>query len=73
VKIVRMCVELAREMGCTVVAEGVETAAECQILRDLGSDLAQGYYFARPMTEEQLCDILDAGAIRAPAPPPLPH
>jgi PAS domain S-box-containing protein/diguanylate cyclase (GGDEF)-like protein len=73
VKIVRMCVELAREMGCTVVAEGVETAAECQILRDVGSDLAQGYYFARPMTEDQVCDLLDAGAIQAPAPPLLPH
>lgn len=58
VKIVRMCVELAREMGCSVVAEGVETAAECQILRDIGCDLAQGYHFARPMTGDQVCALL---------------
>ncbi|MGX1098464.1 putative bifunctional diguanylate cyclase/phosphodiesterase [Amorphus sp. MBR-141] len=62
VKIVRMCVELAREMGCSVVAEGVETAAQCQILRDVGCDFAQGYYFARPMTEDQLCARLDEWA-----------
>ncbi|MGX1308483.1 PAS domain S-box-containing protein/diguanylate cyclase (GGDEF)-like protein [Amorphus suaedae] len=63
VKIVRMCVELAREMGCSVVAEGVETAAECQILREVGCDFAQGYFFARPMTEEQLIAVLDKGGL----------
>lgn len=66
VKIVRMCVELAREIGCSVVAEGVETAAQCQILRDVGCDFAQGYYFARPMTEDQLSAVLDEGEIGWP-------
>jgi EAL domain-containing protein (putative c-di-GMP-specific phosphodiesterase class I) len=31
-----------------VVGEGVETAEECRVLIDLGCDLLQGYYFARP-------------------------
>jgi EAL domain-containing protein (putative c-di-GMP-specific phosphodiesterase class I)/DNA-binding NarL/FixJ family response regulator len=39
---------LGRELGATVVAEGIETAAELQAVRDLGIDAAQGYYLGRP-------------------------
>lgn len=35
-------------MGLYVVAEGVETPAERDVVIDLGSDLLQGYLFARP-------------------------
>lgn len=37
-----------REIGVGVVAEGIETAGEAATLRDLGVDLLQGYFFARP-------------------------
>ncbi|WP_018698921.1 bifunctional diguanylate cyclase/phosphodiesterase [Amorphus coralli] len=72
VKIVEMCVELAREIGCSVVAEGVETEAQCDILRGIGCDFAQGYFFARPMEEHQLKALLDQwphGPRRRPSPP----
>jgi DNA-binding NarL/FixJ family response regulator/EAL domain-containing protein (putative c-di-GMP-specific phosphodiesterase class I) len=39
---------LGRELGATVVAEGIETSAELDAVRDLGVDDAQGYYFGRP-------------------------
>jgi EAL domain-containing protein (putative c-di-GMP-specific phosphodiesterase class I) len=39
---------LCRELGTPLVAEGVETKAELDILVDLGADWLQGYYFARP-------------------------
>jgi len=39
---------LCREMGIGVVAEGVETAAERDMVLQLGCDLLQGYYFAKP-------------------------
>ncbi|MDQ1078644.1 EAL domain-containing protein [Pseudoroseomonas cervicalis] len=45
--IVAMCVEL----GCEVVAEGVETAGEFAVLRDLGVTLFQGYLLGRPQFE----------------------
>jgi EAL domain-containing protein (putative c-di-GMP-specific phosphodiesterase class I)/GGDEF domain-containing protein len=45
---------LARRLGRTVQAEGVETAEQLAWLIAEGCDLAQGYYFGRPMDEETL-------------------
>ncbi len=47
--LVRMIVALARGMGVSVVAEGVETAGQKLRLRDMGCDLAQGYLFGKPL------------------------
>ncbi len=54
--IVRAIVTLAQQLGLRVVAEGVETAEELDLLRRLGCDLMQGYFFARPMRVEA-CDL----------------
>jgi EAL domain-containing protein (putative c-di-GMP-specific phosphodiesterase class I) len=40
--------ELCHDMGMLVVGEGVETAAERDMLVGLGCDLLQGYLFAKP-------------------------
>ncbi|MBL9022817.1 MAG: EAL domain-containing response regulator [Myxococcales bacterium] len=47
-RIVGSMVTLCRDLGCRVVAEGVETAAERAVLDELGCDLMQGYLFAKP-------------------------
>ena len=47
--IVRSTITLAHELGLQVVAEGVETARQRELLIDLGCDLLQGYFFAAPM------------------------
>jgi len=41
-------ISLCRDLGASVVAEGVETLDELKCLRDLGVDYAQGYFIARP-------------------------
>ena len=41
--------EIARKLGMRSVAEGVETAADWDLLREVGCDLAQGWLIARPM------------------------
>ena len=49
--IVRGIVGIARELNITLLAEGVETEAELVVLRLLGINLFQGYYFAKPQVE----------------------
>ena len=53
-KIVRSTIELAHNLGLSVVAEGVETAAIMGLLRDLGCDEAQGYHISRPLPADDL-------------------
>jgi EAL domain-containing protein (putative c-di-GMP-specific phosphodiesterase class I) len=52
--IVRAVVAMARPLRCKVVAEGVESVEAWTILRELGCDLAQGYYFSRPLPAAEL-------------------
>jgi len=47
--VVMSTVQLVSELGMTVVAEGIETESQANILRDMGVDLYQGYLFGRPM------------------------
>lgn len=47
-KVVRSMTALARDIGATVVAEGVESAEELDAVVGLGCDFVQGFYFARP-------------------------
>jgi len=49
--IVRSIVHLAQSLGLSVIAEGVETAAQVDLLRVAGASHLQGYYFARPLAE----------------------
>jgi EAL domain-containing protein (putative c-di-GMP-specific phosphodiesterase class I)/AmiR/NasT family two-component response regulator len=53
-KLVRATVALARQLGMNVVAEGIETEAVSDRLRDVGCDVGQGWYFGRPMQSDAL-------------------
>jgi EAL domain-containing protein (putative c-di-GMP-specific phosphodiesterase class I) len=46
--------QLARKVGARVIVEGVETAAELNVVADYGIDLFQGYYFGRPARADEL-------------------
>jgi len=46
--VVRSVIELGKDLGIEVVAEGVETEANLQILRQLGCSVAQGYHIGVP-------------------------
>jgi diguanylate cyclase (GGDEF)-like protein len=74
--IVRTTVELGRELGRRVVAEGVETAEQCQALVGLGCTTAQGFYFYAPMPLAAAVEAL-RGVTASPAPgpdlPPVRH
>jgi EAL domain-containing protein (putative c-di-GMP-specific phosphodiesterase class I) len=68
--IVRSTIDLGRNLGLTVVAEGVEDAETLECLRVLGCDVVQGFFTGRPMTAEQLTPMLlaEAGLVSPPAP-----
>ncbi len=59
--IVRSTIDLGRNLGLEVVAEGVENRAIWDQLGELGCDLAQGYYLSRPVAPAEL-----AGWLRDP-------
>ncbi len=56
--IAEMVIQLGRNLGLTVIAEGVEDERQAQILQALGCPMAQGFLFARPMTTTALYDWL---------------
>jgi diguanylate cyclase (GGDEF)-like protein/PAS domain S-box-containing protein len=56
--VLRAVTMLARALGLTVVAEGVEDAGQLARLRELECDLAQGYYFARPLAADDVSALL---------------
>ncbi|HTV51599.1 MAG TPA: EAL domain-containing response regulator [Steroidobacteraceae bacterium] len=47
-------VRMAKQLSMSTVAEGIETQADYDVLRDLGCDAGQGYLMARPMPGEEL-------------------
>ena len=57
--IVRSTIDLAHNLGLTVVAEGVETSEALERLRSLGCDTAQGYHMSRPISADKLNEWLE--------------
>jgi diguanylate cyclase (GGDEF)-like protein/PAS domain S-box-containing protein len=55
--IVRTIIEMAHQLGFTVVAEGVETDRQAAFLRQFGCEQAQGFLFAPPMPASELLRI----------------
>ncbi|WP_409523188.1 putative bifunctional diguanylate cyclase/phosphodiesterase [Nitrincola sp. MINF-07-Sa-05] len=56
--IVKTIIQLSRDLGLDVVAEGVELSEQADQLRDMGCDLVQGFFFYRPMSAGQFQELL---------------
>jgi EAL domain-containing protein (putative c-di-GMP-specific phosphodiesterase class I) len=56
--IVQMIMSLGRSLGMEMVAEGVETAEQASLLRSLGCEYAQGYFFIKPTDQEGIAEVL---------------
>jgi diguanylate cyclase (GGDEF)-like protein len=56
--IIRAVATLARSLGITVTAEGVETHAQLVQLREVGCDQGQGYFFARPVSADRVPELI---------------
>lgn len=64
--IVRSTIDLVHDLGCKTVAEGVETQEHWELLANMGCDIAQGYFIAKPMPAEEFQQW--AADFRAPVP-----
>lgn len=53
IKLVEMILGIAEDMNVPVVAEGVETEKQLQLLKEMGCALVQGYYFSRPIPVDE--------------------
>jgi diguanylate cyclase (GGDEF)-like protein len=58
VAVVQAVLNIARALGMTVTAEGVETPVQKEFLKSLGCDNAQGFLFGKPVPFEQLTEML---------------
>jgi diguanylate cyclase (GGDEF)-like protein len=67
--IVRSVVDLGRNLGLTVVAEGVENERSWDVLNELGCTTAQGFFLARPLTAERVAPWLASRRLSAAAIP----
>ena len=56
--IVLAVITLARTLGLQVIAEGVENAKQMSLLNELGCDIAQGYYFSKPLPADEMFRLL---------------
>ncbi|MBJ6749775.1 EAL domain-containing protein [Geomonas anaerohicana] len=59
-------IALAHTLGKEVVAEGVETEAQCRFLQGQRCDIVQGYYFSRPLPPEEIVPYLRNNAVPSP-------
>ena len=61
--IVMAILSIADTYGLDVVAEGIETAEQAEMLKELGCPQGQGYHFARPVPAGQLTSMLEVGKL----------
>ena len=59
--LVKVIVSMAHGLGLKVIAEGVETEAQCEIMRTSGCDEIQGYFFSKPVDTQAIEALLDEG------------
>jgi len=58
-QIIMSTIAMVKNLGLTVIAEGVETGAQLRSLTENNCDIIQGYYFSKPVPETELFDFID--------------
>ena len=61
VEIVRIILALAKSIGVSAVAEGVETEKQLTLLKDMKCDYAQGYHLSKPVEHDKAAALIDSG------------
>ena len=62
--IIQMIINICKDIGVTSVAEGVETERHYNFLKEAGCDVIQGYYFSKPLPEEEFAILLEKELVK---------
>lgn len=62
-QIIMSTIAMVKNLGLTVIAEGVESSAQLRSLAENDCDIIQGYYFSKPIPERELFDFVDSQMI----------
>ena len=62
--LVKSIIGLGKSLEMKIVAEGVETKEEADMLGELGCDIAQGYYFCKPIPEDELIAFMQSNNLK---------
>ena len=57
-QIVKSLVNLSHDLGMDVVAEGIETENEAELMRQYKTEYGQGFYFSRPINETEFVKLM---------------
>lgn len=57
-KIISHTISMSRDIGLDIIAEGVETKEQAKFLSDCGCDSAQGFYYSKPVSQEEFDKLL---------------
>lgn len=58
-QVLKNVINMAKDLQLETVAEGIETKKQEQLLENMGCDIGQGYYFARPLPEHEFIKLLN--------------
>jgi EAL domain-containing protein (putative c-di-GMP-specific phosphodiesterase class I) len=61
--IIKAIAAMGQSMGMRIIAEGIETETQFDIIKGYGCDEAQGYYFSPPVSPERFSDLLEKGVL----------
>ncbi|ROV56452.1 GGDEF domain-containing protein [Vibrio ponticus] len=53
IELLKAMVGMGKSLGCEVIAEGVETKEQCEILKKMNCDFVQGYFYSKPLPESE--------------------
>ncbi len=60
-ELIKSIIALGKSIDMKVIAEGVENENEAKILKELNCDMAQGYYFSKPIPEKKVAEFVSGG------------
>lgn len=64
IKIMKRIVDMAGDLNAQIVCEGIETDSDVELMREIGATVAQGYRYARPVSENEFEARLTESAAR---------